>query len=200
VKSTAKVLQTEVLHDIVCHTNERAAVTSWLYRRSENIKVNVGTVYYISEEFLDLVQEFGIKSKTLGGQTYPAYCCHKDKTTSLIWMIPMSKNTKKFSAVRSKEIAKYGECLSVVIGKYDMQEVAFQVQGAFPVQKKHILYTHTRQRKKVSVEQNLKDEIRHCFDKICDLDERGLARFLHDNKRIEELLLSGEYGQSESIS
>jgi len=150
--------------------------------------VNEGTVYHLKEEFFDLTLNCGTKSYSPNGRTFPVYCCFKDKTTQLLWMIPMSKNIKKYRVIHDNEMARYGHCYSIVLGVYDDQEVAFQVQSMFPVMKKHILCNHTRNGKKISVERSLKDKIKFCFDKVQDLNKKGIKVVLHDNRHIERLL------------
>jgi hypothetical protein len=151
--------------------------------------VNVGTVYHIKKEYFDLTMGCGVKSYSPNGHTFPAYCCFKDKETSLYWLIPMSKNIEKYKAVYDKEMSKYNHCYSIVFGEYDKHLVAFQVQSMFPVLKKHVLYRHTRNRKAILVEHNLREEIKYCFDKMRELDEKGIEGVMHDNRRIERLLM-----------
>ena len=154
------------------------------------MKIKEGFVYHIRDEYFDLVQGCDIKNKANNGKTYPAYCCHKDSSRNIFWMIPMSTNIKKFEGIAEKEMNKYGHCYSVVIGMYDKKDAAFLIQDMFPITKKYILHEHTRKGKIISVNHSLKAEIRHNFDKIMELRNRDVKSTLTDIDYIMQLIIT----------
>ena len=144
------------------------------------MKIKEGAVYHIKDDYLDLAQGYGVKSKTDSGHTYPAYCCLKDSDNGVFWMIPISTNIEKYLGIIAKETEKYGRCCSIVIGTYDMKKVAFQIQGMFPVKKRHIHHEHTRKGKAVAVSSEIRGEIRCCFDIAMELNNRGITCTMTD--------------------
>ena len=48
-------------------------------------------------------------------------------------MIPMSAKYVKYKAIHDKQVQKYGRCLTVVLGEFADQSVAFLLQNMFPI-------------------------------------------------------------------
>ena len=157
------------------------------------MKVREGFAYHISDEYFDLAQSYGVKNKTDSGNTFPSYCCSKDSDNGLYWMVPMSTKIGKYGAIIEKETQKYGRCFSVVVGSYDMKEVAFQVQGMFPVKKRHVLHEHTRKGKVVSVSPETRTEIRRCFDKTIELSKKGIICTMTDIASLTQFYSHNSY-------
>ena len=50
------------------------------------------------------------------GNYRPTFYCMRDEKTSLLWLVPLSSRVEKFQAIYDKQIEKYGNCLTIVIG------------------------------------------------------------------------------------
>lgn len=44
---------------------------------------------------------------------------------SLLWLVPLSSRIKKFQAIYNKQIEQYGNCLTIVMGKYIGKQTTF---------------------------------------------------------------------------
>jgi len=161
----------------------------------KKLKVKEGYVYHIHDRYMDLVQGFGVKNKTVCRHSYPAYCvCKDEQEGGMLWMVPMSTNVVKYRDVIQKKIDNFDECLSIVIGMYDGREVAFQLQDMFPVLKKHILKLHTRGDRVVKVESDIQLEVRYKFDKMMEMHNDGKKCIFTDIESIKRLIIpSNDY-------
>lgn len=152
-----------------------------------SFSIKVGLAYHIKDEYFELVQNCDIK-RNFGGRTYPACCCLNDEEKSIYWMIPMSTKIEKYKRIHDRELDKYGNVMSVVIGEYDGREVAFQIQNMFPIVKKYILHPHTRNGKTIPVEKSLLSEIQRKFCDLRRLNGKGIACTLTDIRLLEKLV------------
>ena len=64
---------------------------------------------------------------------HTTFYCLRDNKTSLLWMVPLSSRVEKFKAIHDKQMAKYGKCLTIVLGEFDGKEAAFLLQNMFPI-------------------------------------------------------------------
>ena len=156
------------------------------------MKIKEGLVYHLKDEYFELTGDYGVKRKPDNGKSFPAYCCRKDDTSGLLWMIPMSTKIEKYEAVAEKELRKFGRCFSIVFGTFDARAVVFQVQETFPVLKKHILKPHTRKGGIVRVDPALQEIIRYNFDKLMELYYEGINCVLTDIDGVKQLICSKE--------
>ncbi|MCM1388130.1 MAG: hypothetical protein NC231_12440 [Bacillus sp. (in: Bacteria)] len=53
------------------------------------------------------------------GNYRPTFYCMRDEKTSLLWLVPLSSRVEKFQMIYDKQIEKYGNCLTIVMGEYD---------------------------------------------------------------------------------
>ena len=44
----------------------------------------------------------------------------RNEKTSLLWLVPLSSRIEKFQSIYDKQIEKYGNCLTIVMGEYDL--------------------------------------------------------------------------------
>ena len=88
------------------------------------------------------------------------FYCMRDEKTSLLWLVPLSSRVEKFQAIYDKQIEKYGNCLTVVMGEYDGKQAAFLLQNMFPITEKYLDHIHTRNNNPVPVKYAIQTEIR----------------------------------------
>ena len=92
-----------------------------------------GYVYHIKDEYFEKVQDSNLMQNKEGGIYRPTFYCLRDNKTSLLWMVPLSSRVEKFKAIHDKQMAKYGKCLTIVLGEFDGKEAAFLLQNMFPI-------------------------------------------------------------------
>ena len=92
-----------------------------------------GYVYHIKDEYFEKVQDSNLMQNKEGGTYRPTFYCLRDNKTSLLWMVPLSSRVEKFKAIHDKQVAKYGKCLTIVLGEFDGKEAAFLLQNMFPI-------------------------------------------------------------------
>ena len=90
-----------------------------------------GYVYHIKDEYFEKVQDSNLMQNKEGGTYRPTFYCLRDNKTSLLWMVPLSSRVEKFKAIHDKQMAKYGKCLTIVLGEFDGKEAAFLVASIF---------------------------------------------------------------------
>lgn len=81
-----------------------------------------GYVYHIKDEYFEKVQDSNLMQNKEGGTYRPTFYCLRDNKTSLLWMVPLSSRVEKFKAIHDKQVAKYGKCLTIVLGEFDGKE------------------------------------------------------------------------------
>ena len=78
-----------------------------------------GYVYHIKDEYFEKVRDSNLMQNKEGGTYRPTFYCLRDNKTSLLWMVPLSSRVEKFKAIHDKQVAKYGKCLTIVLGEFD---------------------------------------------------------------------------------
>lgn len=78
-----------------------------------------GYVYHIKDESFEKVQYDKLMQKKENDTYRPTFFCLRDPKTSLLWMVPLSSRVEKFKAIHDKQVAKYGKCLTIVLGEFD---------------------------------------------------------------------------------
>ena len=94
-----------------------------------------------------------------GGTCRPTFYCLRDNKTSLLWMFPLSSRVEKFKAIHDKQVAKYGKCLTIVLGEFDGKEAAFLLQNMFPIRDYYLDHIHTRNNNPVPVKHYIHREV-----------------------------------------
>ena len=84
-----------------------------------------GYVYHIKDEYFEKVQDSNLMQNKEGGTYRPTFYCLRDNKTSLLWMVPLSSRVEKFKAIHDKQVAKYGKCLTIVLGEFDGKKLLF---------------------------------------------------------------------------
>lgn len=100
----------------------------------------------------------------------------------------MSTKTEKYRAICEKQENKYGNCLTIVIGKYDGRDAAFLLQNMFPITEDYLDHIHTRNGNPVSVTHSLQEEIRSNLKRVRLLISKGSKLVFPDILRLERLM------------
>ena len=96
---------------------------------------------------------------------------------------------KKFKAIHDKQVAKYGKCLTIVLGEFDGKEAAFLLQNMFPIRDFYLDHIHTRNNNPVPVKHSIHKEITTRMKKIRQLHSRGKKVVFPDIDRLEQIIL-----------
>ena len=84
-----------------------------------------GYVYHIKEEYFEKVNDDKLMQNKENGAYRPTFYCLRDEKTSLLWMVPLSSRVEKFQAIHDKQVEKYGNCLTIVLGEFDGKRLYF---------------------------------------------------------------------------
>lgn len=84
------------------------------------MKFQEGYVYHINDEYFAKVQDGKLMQNKENGTYRPTFLCIEDrKNAGLLWVVPMSTRVEKFQAIHDKQQARYGKCLTIVMGEFD---------------------------------------------------------------------------------
>lgn len=148
-----------------------------------------GYVYHISDDYFVKAQDDKLMQNKEGGTYRPTFLCLKDNKTGLLWVVPMSTRVEKFQAIRDKQQAKYGKCLTIVIGNYDGHKAAFLLQNMFPITEKYLDHVHTRNGNPVPVKHAIVQEVRSNMQQLRQFISKGKQVVFPDVQRLEKLML-----------
>ncbi len=90
-----------------------------------------GYVYHIKDEYFIKANDPSLMQNKENGNYRPTFYCMRDEKTSLLWLVPLSSRIEKFQAIYDKQVKKYGNCLTIVMGEYDGKQAAFLLQNMF---------------------------------------------------------------------
>lgn len=153
------------------------------------MKYNEGYVYHIKDSYFTKANDDKLMENKESGKYRPTYYCFKDNNTSLLWVIPMSSQIKKYKKIEDQKIEKYGESIGVYIGKYNGSNSVFLIQNMFPITEKYIDHIHTVNGNPVPVSKSIAKEIKKRFNKTMALLHQGKNVVFPDVKRLEQLML-----------
>lgn len=148
-----------------------------------------GYVYHIKDEYFAKVNDPNLMQNKENGNYRPTFYCLRDEKTSLLWLVPLSSRVEKFQAIYDKQIKKYGNCLTIVIGEYDGKQAAFLLQNMFPITEKYLDHLHTRNNNPVPVKYSIQTEVNKKMKRILQLHTHGKKIVFPDIARLESLML-----------
>lgn len=148
-----------------------------------------GYVYHIKDEYFMKANDPSLMQNKENGSYRPTFYCMRDEKTSLLWLVPLSSRIEKFRAIYDKQIEKYGNCLTIVMGEYDGKQAAFLLQNMFPITEKYLDHIHTRNNNPVPVKYSIQTEVSTKMKRILQLHARGKKIVFPDISRLEGLML-----------
>jgi len=148
-----------------------------------------GYVYHIKDEYFAKVQDEMLMQNKDGGNFRPTYYALQDESTSLLWMIPMSANYKKYKSIHDKQIQKYGRCLTIVLSVYGDVPVAFLLQNMFPITPYYLDHVHTKNGNPLPVKYFTQQAILTKMKQIKQIYARGRKIVFTDINRLQNLML-----------
>lgn len=160
-----------------------------------------GYVYHINDDYFSKVQDGKLMQNKENGTYRPTFLCIQDqKTVGLLWVVPMSTRIEKFQAIHDKQRAKYGKCLTIVIGEFDGKVAAFLLQNMFPITEKYLDHIHTRNGNPVPVKHSISKKVRSNMQQLRQLIDKGKKVVFPDIKRLEQIMISELYLEKQELS
>lgn len=153
------------------------------------MKYQAGYVYHIKDAYFEKVKDDKLMQNKEGGTFRPTFYCYRDVKTGLLWMVPLSSRVHKYQAIYDKQMAKYGNCLMIVIGDFAGEKAAFLLQNMFPVTESYLDHVHTRNGNPVVVNHAVRRQIEINMKQIFRLRKRGRKMVFPDIDRLEKLML-----------
>lgn len=157
-------------------------------------------VYHIKDSYFAKVQDDKLMSNKENNNYRPTFFCMEDtKIPGLLWVVPMSTRVEKFTAIRDKQIEKYGKCNTIVIGSFDGKKAAFLLQNLFPITEQYLDHIHTRNGNPVPVSYALAQEVKSNLQQLRQLIYRGKKVVFPDVRRLEKLMIDELAAQNKIV-
>lgn len=157
-------------------------------------------VYHIKDSYFAKAQDDNLMCNKENKHYRPTFFCMEDtKTPGLLWVVPMSTKVEKFSAIRDKQMKKYGKCNTIVIGTFDGREAVFLLQNMFPVTKQYLDHVHTRNGNPIPVNYTLAQEVKRNLQQLRQLIYQGKRVVFTDVKRLEKLMIEELAAQNKAL-
>ena len=162
----------------------------WGSFMEEHMLIAEGYFYHISDSFFSEVQESTMMSNYEGGGYRPHYLAIRDlENPQVFWMVPVSSQYAKFSALHRKMTEKYGRCTKIVLGKCGGKDAAFLIQNAFPITADYFDHIHTLQEKPLTLHQTTAKTVISNLHNNLRLHKKGVRLFFADIDRIYTMML-----------
>jgi len=142
------------------------------------MEIKEGYVYHIKDEYFEIVKDETLMKNHENGKARPTYFCIKDKTSDILWFIPMSSKVEKYRDLRNKKIEKYGNCDSILIKEFLGKESVFLLQNMFPTIEKYVDHVHIVNGVEAKVISRIEKELEESFNK--------LASEISESKKLQE--------------
>lgn len=145
----------------------------------------------MKDEFFDKIDEKLLCINRKGENKRPCYYCFKDAVEeNIFWFLPISSKVEKYKIIYEEKKKKYGKVDNIVFGYVEGEERVFLIQNMFPTLEKYIVEKYIKQKKDVTVNQELKRELKRKANKILTLVEKGYRNLVFpDIIKIKEILL-----------
>lgn len=147
-----------------------------------------GYAYHVKDSYFAYAKDPFLMQNKEDGNYRPTLYCVKDEATDLYWMVPITSQYEKFSAIREKIVNSGKQCKGIVLGEYDGCKAAFLIQNMFPVTKEYIDHIHTKNGNPVPVKRELQKKIRKNVKSLLALNAKGIKVTFTDITNLEEML------------
>lgn len=149
-----------------------------------------GYVYHIKDDYFQKVNDDKLMQNKENGNYRPTFFCMRDDSEpSLFWVVPMSTRIEKYQAIQEKQTAKYGDCITIVIGEYDNRKSAFLLQNMFPITQDYLDHVHTRNGNPVPVNHSTQQNVKSKMKQLRRLHGKGYKLVFPDISRLEKIML-----------
>lgn len=118
--------------------------------------MDTGHFYFLSDQyFIDFPDSNLMQNKeTINGQSHgrPCFYAFQDMNTGLFWVIPISSQVYKYTAIYNNKIQRHGKCDTIVFGDVVGHRKVFLIQNMCPVTPKYIINEYFLMRDKEAIE------------------------------------------------
>lgn len=150
------------------------------------MEIRQGYSYHIKDEFFNMIQDKYLMSNKEDGNYRPHFLAIQDsKNKELYWMIPISSQVGKYSAIIEKKKKRYGKCNTIIIGKFAGKDNVFLIQNAFPVISKYFDHVHTIENKPITVHNQLNRELAINLREVLAMYRHGIKLIFPDIEHIQ---------------
>ncbi|MCL2171779.1 MAG: hypothetical protein FWB71_06440 [Defluviitaleaceae bacterium] len=121
----------------------------------------------------------------------PCYYSFKEKSSDIMWMIPISSQIDKYEEIYNERILKYDSYDGIKFGYVLGEKKAFLIQNMCPVIERYIAneYIEKATNRAVTINDSLKSELNASARKAVRLYRRGIKIVFADILEIERVLL-----------
>lgn len=159
--------------------------------------VNLGNLYFISEEFFSDFPDPLLMGNKNNPDDYlhnrPCFYALKEENSELFWMIPISSKIEKYKRIYEAKLIKLKrkDLDTIVFGKVIGNPSAFLIQNMFPVTEKYILneYIDKVTGFPVVIDDTLKKSLYSKARRVLSLQRHGVKLILPDVLTIEQQLI-----------
>ena len=158
---------------------------------SDEIVINTGFVYHIKDSYFEIAGDEMLMRNYEGGAFRPTCLCVKDDRNEIFWAIPMSSRVEKYKPIIANDIAKYGNCVKILVARFGERESAFLFQNMFPITAKYIDHVHTIGGNPAALDLSVRQNVMQTLKECLRLHRRGAKVIFTDIDRLEKLMFQG---------
>ena len=151
--------------------------------------MKTGYSYHIKDCFFEEIGDPSMMSNKENGGYRPHFVCIQDASrSSLFWAVPISSRIEKYRTIAEKKAARYGECDTIVIGRFAGRDAAFLIQNMFPITEQYVDHIHTVDNVPVVLHEGTQREIRAKAERVLAIYRRTPTIIFTDIERILRIL------------
>lgn len=155
------------------------------------MEIKEGFYYHIKENFFVLANDVNLQINKDNDKYRPHYFALKDENNeNIFWMVPVSSQVAKYSAIQEKIMKRYGKCTTIVLGRCADKPAAFLIQNAFPTIAKYFDHIHSVGDIPVVLHSGTAKVVKKFLESNLRMHEHGVNLFFADIDKIYELMLA----------
>jgi hypothetical protein len=154
-----------------------------------------GHFYFLDDQyFVDFNDPYLMQNKeTIAGVQHgrPCFVAIQESADQIYWMIPISSQIMKFTAIYQQKISKFGVCDTIIFGDVLGRKKAFLIQNMCPTTSKYTKeeYLDSKSNLPVIVDRGFEKVLIQKAAKILALQRQGKKLIFPDVFKIEQELL-----------
>lgn len=155
------------------------------------MKVQTGFYYHMKDSFFEKIQDGSLMANKENGSYRPHFLAIQDSANPKIyWMVPVSSKYEKYKKIYEHQMAKYGKCTKIVLGKCNGWDAAFLIQNSFPATADYFDHIHISKGRPLSLHTTTAKLIAENLKYNLRLHKRSISLFYADIDRIYDMMSS----------
>lgn len=155
----------------------------------DKMDVNSGKSYHIKDSFFALINDPNLMANKEGNHYRPHFFLFADtKVDGIYWAVPQSTRVEKYKAIVCRKIERYGNCNTIVIGKFGGKENAFLIQNMFPITKDFVDHEHLIDGKSIRIHNELEKNVISKARQVLSMHRKGKSLIFTDVDCIYEIM------------